>query len=344
MKKPLLVRLDTITNLSESLYSNIVYADTLQIHFKLFENGAALNLANQTITVVIDKPNGHGIEKNITEITGNEFIADFDVQATCIYGDIFGQVILTDANGTSISNEFSYFVKKGRQDNLIKSTDDVQTLVSLRQLVLDSQSTLDKYKDTVFKVAGTTDSIQALEDIKSYIDTYLSEIKAQNADAIVKIDGLESAKADVNVVIGNANLTKQDMLKVIDLSNVTKANLNSKLNLATTKEGDLNNAVNNANTAKDALFLVKLETEQLIQQIQPISDKVSQIDKNTQDITNHINDNLRHFVIGEKDLYQRQMKEMKDLVNLVLNSNVFYWVTENGDYIIDKPNGNRIIM
>lgn len=43
MKKPILVRLDTITNLSETLYSNIVFGETLQVHFKLFENGVALN-------------------------------------------------------------------------------------------------------------------------------------------------------------------------------------------------------------------------------------------------------------------------------------------------------------
>ena len=343
MKKPILVKLDTITNLSESLYSNIVYSDTLQIHFKLFENGAALNLTNQTITIVIDKPNGHGIEKNISGITSNEFTVNFDAQATCVYGDVFGQVILTDANGTSISNEFSYTVKKGRQDNLIQSTDDVQTLVLLRQLILDSQNTLNKYNDTVFKIAGTTDTLQALINIKSYIDTYLSEIKAQNADAIVKIEGLKSAKVDVNTVINNANLTKQDMLNVIDLSNVTKANLNSKLNLATAKEGDLNNAVNNANAAKDSLLLVKQETEQLIQQIQPISSKIAQIDKNTQDISNHIQDNVRHFVIGEKDLFQSKMKQMQDLLNLVLSTNKFYWILDNGDYVIDDL-GNRIIL
>ena len=343
MKKPILVRLDTITNLSETLYSNIIYSDTLQIKFKLFENGSALNLAGQTITVIIDKPNGHGIEKSITGITNNEFTVNFDSQATCIYGDVFGQVILTDANGTSISNEFSYTVKKGRQDNLIQSTDDVQTLVLLRQLILDSQNTLNKYNDTVFKITGTTDTLQALINIKSYIDTYLSEIKAQNADAIIKIDGLKSAKADVNVVIGNANLTKQDMLNVIDLSNVTKANLNSKINLATTKEGDLNNVVNNANTAKESLLLVKQETEQLIQQIQPISNKITQIDKNTQDISNHIQDNVRHFVIGEKDLFQSKMKQMQDLLNLVLSTNKFYWILDNGDYVIDDL-GNRIIL
>lgn len=343
MKKPLLVRLDTITNLSETLYSNIIYSDTLQIRFKLFENGAALNLANQTITVVIDKPNGHGIEKSITGITNNEFTVDFDAQATCVYGDVFGQVILTDSSGTSISNEFSYTVKKGRQDNLIQSTDDVQTLVLLRQLILDSQNTLNKYNDTVFKIAGTTDTLQALENIKSYIDNYLAEIKAQNADAIIKIDGLESAKADVNTVIGNANLTKQDMLGVIDLSNITKANLNSKLNLAITKEGDLNNAVNNANTAKDALLLVKQETEQLIQQIQPISAKIAQIDKNTQDISTHIQDNVRHFNTGEKDALQLQLNQMKDLLNLVFNANAFYWILEPGVYVTDDL-GNRVIL
>ncbi|CAG9711541.1 hypothetical protein [Clostridium neonatale] len=51
-------------------------------------------------------------------------------KATCIYGDVEGELILTDSNGTSISNRFSYYVKKGLQDGLINSTDDVQTLVS----------------------------------------------------------------------------------------------------------------------------------------------------------------------------------------------------------------------
>lgn len=343
MKKPILVRLDTITNISETLYSNIVYGETLQFHFKLFENGVALNLTGQTITLIIEKENGHGKEENITGITGNEFTIDLDAQATCIYGDVFGQVILTDTNGTSISNEFSYYVKKGRQDNLIKSTDDVQTLVSLRQLILDSQNTLNKYNDTVFKIAGTTDTLQALINIKSYIDTYLTEIKIQNADAIVKIDGLKSVKADVNIVIDNANTIKQDMLNVIDLTNATKANLNSKINLATTKEGDLNNAVNNANAAKDALVLVKQETEQLIQQIQPISAKIAQIDKNTADLASHIQDNLMHFNTGEKDLMQLQMNQMKDLLNLVFNTSTFYWILEPGVYVTDDF-GNRVIL
>lgn len=232
---------------------------------------------------------------------------------------------------------------KAREYNLIQSTDDIQTLVSLRQLILDSQNTLNKYNDTVFKIAGTTDTLQALIDIKSYIDTYLSEIKTQNISAITNIDGLIKAKADVNTVINNANATKQDMLNIIDLSNVTKANLNSKINLATTKEGDLNNAVNNANTAKDSLSLVKQETEQLIQQIQPISAKIAQIDKNSQDLLSHVNDNLRHFTNGEKDFIQLQMKQIKDLLNLVLNTNKFYWILDNGDYAIDDS-GNRIIL
>ena len=256
---------------------------------------------------------------------------------------MFGELILTDSNGTSISNRFSYSVKQGLQDGLIKSTDDVQTLVALRQLILNSQNTLDKYKDTVIQIAGTTDSIQALINIQNYIDGHLDEIKAQNVEAVLNIKGLKDAKTDVNIVIDNANSTKQDMVNVIDLSNATKANLNSKINLATTKEGDLNNAVSNANTAKDSLLLVKQETEQLIQQIQPISAKITQIDKNTQDISNHINDNLRHFNTGEKDTLQLQLNQMKDLLNLVFNANAFYWILEPGVYVTDDL-GNRVIL
>ncbi|CAG9711539.1 hypothetical protein [Clostridium neonatale] len=45
---------------------------------------------------------------------------------------------------------------------------------------------------------------------------------------------------------------------------------------------------------------VKNATEQLIEEIKPISDKVAQIDKNTEDLTNHINDNTRHLKMVKK--------------------------------------------
>ena len=90
MRKPIAVKLDTVTNLSETLYSNIVYGDTLQIKFTIFENGVSFNLTGQTIILIIKKANGHGIERNITGITSNTFTVNLDEQATCVYEDVEG--------------------------------------------------------------------------------------------------------------------------------------------------------------------------------------------------------------------------------------------------------------
>ena len=329
MRKPILIKLDTVTNLSEALYSNIVYSDTLQIKFSLFENSVGLNLSGQTITLIIKKPNGHGIEKNITGITGNTFTINLDEQATCIYGDVEGELILTDSNGTSISNRFSYYVKKGLQDGLINSTDDVQTLVSLRQLIADAQNTLDKYKDTIFEIAGTTDALQALINIREYIDTHLEELTKQNADAVINISKLESS-------INNADESSKNALEAAELCDNKKANLNQKINLATTKITDIENSINNANEAKENLLEVKNATEQLVEEIKPISDKVAQIDKNTEDLTNHINDNTRHFENGEKVLLKKQINELFDLLNFLINQKDYCLITEDVNYLITE--------
>lgn len=336
MRKPILIKLDTVTNLSEALYSNIVYSDTLQIKFSLFENSVGLNLSGQTITLIIKKPNGHGIEKNITGITGNTFTINLDEQATCIYGDVEGELILIDSNGTSISNRFSYYVKKGLQDGLINSTDDVQTLVSLRQLIADAQNTLDKYKDTVFEIAGTTDALQALINIREYIDTHLEELTKQNADAVINIGKLESSKA-------GADKSTRNALEAAELCDNKKANLNQKINLATVKITDIENSITNANEAKENLLEVKSATEQLIKQIQPISDKVAQIDRNTEDLNNHINDNSRHFDSAEKEDLKRQLKEVYDLLNFLINQKDYFIMTEDDNYLTTED-GNLLIL
>lgn len=336
MRKPIVVKLDTITNLSETLYSNIVYGDTLQIKFCLFENSVGLNLSGQTITLIIKKPNGHGIERNITGITSNTFTVNLNEQATCIYGDVEGELILTDSNGTSISNRFSYHVKKGLQDDLIKSIDDVETLVSLRQLIADSQNSLDKYKDTVYQIAGTTDSIQALINIKSYIDTHLEELTQQNADAVINIGQLESSKAGADESTKNA-------LEAAEICDNKKANLNQKINLAIAKITDIENSIDNVNKAKENLLEVKNATEQLIEEIKPISDKVAQIDKNTEDLNNHINDNSRHFDSAEKEDLKRQLKEVYDLLNFLINQKNYFIMTEDNNYLTTED-GNLLIL
>ena len=74
----------------------------------------------------------------------------------------------------------------------------------------------------------------------------------------------------------------------------------------------------------------------MIEEIKPISDKVAQIDKNTEDLTNHINDNTRHFENGEKVLLKKQISELFDLLNFLINQKDYCLITEDGNYLITE--------
>lgn len=229
MQKPISIQLDTITKRTVTDYSNIRKGDTLLLSVAFYQNSVILNVAGQAIKLILRKSDGYSIEKTVIG-TGSISTIELDEQATLALGIVKGEIHLTDAEGTSISNWFTYEVRESLADDIItKSTDDIETLEAMQKIII-------KYAELSEAISGTLDPINSLNEIKEYIDNNLPSLKSEN----------DSAEANIsNETNANNEATKNiaDLIKINNTSSALKAGLETDISagdvLKTTLEEDI---------------------------------------------------------------------------------------------------------
>ncbi|MFT8351293.1 BppU family phage baseplate upper protein [Clostridium saccharoperbutylacetonicum] len=136
MQKPIALSIDTVNNSSVISYDNIRKGDTLQMTIKIFQNSGNLDLTGQKMHVVLNKPDGYSVEKIIQSVTGNQFIVNFDLQATLAVGYVVGIIEISNSNGTNITNDFTFEVKENPASNIIiQSSNQIETLQQIEALI-----------------------------------------------------------------------------------------------------------------------------------------------------------------------------------------------------------------
>jgi len=137
-QKPIKLSVDTINDATVAIYDNIRKGDTLLMVIKLFQGSQSLDMTGQQIRIILHKSDGYDVEKILTGLTGTVLTVAFDVQATLAGGDVQGEIQLTDATGTTISNWFVFEVKQSLGSNIvIKSSDKIETLQQVDALIAE---------------------------------------------------------------------------------------------------------------------------------------------------------------------------------------------------------------
>lgn len=244
MKKPIKVSIDTTNSDGECLYENIRKGETLSMTIKIFQGSASLDLTGQKMHIVLQKPDGYSVEKIIQNVVGNQFVVDFDLQATLAVGDVEGIIEISDSAGTNITNIFSFEVKANPSDNIvIKSADQIETLQQIIGLIdsynenadnLAIQNELALAHETTLTTLNIASNnlINTLEtdiSIGETLDiTLKSDISIGNAlDTTLKSDFVTGNALDITLKqdITNANIA------VVNLNNVNWPTIQSYIDL-----------------------------------------------------------------------------------------------------------------
>ncbi|CUU45566.1 emp24/gp25L/p24 family protein [Clostridium beijerinckii] len=221
MQKPIKLSIDTTNANGECLYENIRKGDTLAMTIKIFQGSASLDLTGQKMHIVLQKPDGYSVEKIVQSVTGNQFVVNFDVQATLGIGDVEGIVEISDSNGTNITNTFTFEVKPNPSTNIVvKSSDQIETLQQIQKLI-------DNYNDNADNLALQNQlALQhenTLTNLNNTSGTLASRLETDIATGTSVAERLED-----DITTGNA----LDVVLKADIANGTTLNNNLTITIS----------------------------------------------------------------------------------------------------------------
>lgn len=240
MQKTLYIPLDTTIDDTVECEKLIKRGDTLVLQLKIFTNGALSNLTDQAIDLILKKSDGTLIQKVITNISNGIITAILDLQATNVPGQVFGETQLTDSNGQISTNTFIFTVNESvANDVIVASKYDIQVLNDLRSAITDVENKITQYSAHVSAISNSIEAIEALINIKAYIDTNLPILQNENGEATANISNL-----DIKNTLAKTNidtLTARN-LEATNLINDLINNINIGNNSHNILEEDISNA------------------------------------------------------------------------------------------------------
>lgn len=231
--------------------------DTLTLTIKVFNNAILADLTSQSVDLILKKSDGKLIEKTITSVSNGVITATLDAQATNVAGIIQGEVQIYTSDTLSSTNTFTFNVDSSLADDVLEaSQDDIEVLADLKNTITAGNAAIDKYKENVEAIASSADAVEALADIKLYIDTNLADLQQANAKATTNItnETTQNTQAIKNISdLGAANNTAQSNVSSLNSKNSTASsnitNLTTQNSTATSNISNLttqnNNALNN---------------------------------------------------------------------------------------------------
>jgi len=261
MQKILYIPIDTTIDSLVECEKLIKRGDTLTVTIKVFVNGVLADLTGQSIDLILKKADNTLIESTITAVTNGVITATLKQQATLVQGLVSGEIQIYTTNTLTSTNTFTFNVDASLADDVLEiSKDDVQVLADLRNLINDGQVTIAKYENSILAIGNSIGAIEALANIKLYIDTNLPALESENASATVNVVNLKIENNKAPTLI--TNLTTQNTNAISNISTLTTKNadaVTNKTNLdainatATTTKNDLSTINTTALATKSAL-------------------------------------------------------------------------------------------
>jgi len=315
MQKILYIPIDTLIDNTVECPKLVKRGDTLTLQIKVFSNGSLADLTGQSIDLILKKSDGTLIEKVVdtSNVVNGVITATLSQQSTLVQGLVSGEIQIYTSNTLSSTNTFTFNVDASLADDVLEvSQNDIQVLADLRNLINDGEVTIEQYKESVLAIGNSIEAVQALANIKLYIDTNLPMLENENAEAVVNISKLktendkaptlttnlkaqnDSATSNISIlttknadaVTNKANLdssisTAGTTKTLLDTANTTKTALNTSITNASTSKIALDTSKTNADASKVALDLSIEKSNQFVEAHENIENLVEQVNSNT---------------------------------------------------------------
>ena len=314
MQKILYIPIDTTIDNTVECPKLIKRGDTLKLTIKVYTNSVLADLTGQNIDIILKKSNGDLIEKTVTDVSNGVITATLDIQATNVSGVVYGEVQISDINGQSSTNDFTFVVSSSLANDVITASEhDIQVLNDMRALML-------QYEEEILNFGEATLATEALANIKTYIDANLLSLTVKNDEALVNIANLD---AQNNEAVENiATLDEKNAIATSNINQLDYQNSNASENI----EG-LTNINVSSNETKESL-------EDVIDEANNIK---GYIEESNSYINKHINNSDIHVTNADKKNWNGTLlaiQQLAHLFDIALADSML--VTENGDNLVSE--------
>ena len=227
MRKTLYIPIDTTLDNIFECPKLIKRGDTLTLVIKVFTNAVLANLTGQSIDLILKKADATLIEKTIdtSNVANGVITAILDKQATLAQGVVSGEVQLYTNDTLASTNTFTFVVDASLADDVLEvSQNDIEVLADLKNLISSGQATILQYENSVLAIGNSVEAVEALANIKAYIDINLPSLESANAQAVVNIanETTQNNQATQNITdLTSKNATATSNISSLDSKNAT---------------------------------------------------------------------------------------------------------------------------
>ncbi|MBN7576025.1 hypothetical protein C1H57_12440 [Clostridium sp. 2-1] len=323
MQRTLYIPIDTTIYNTFECEKLIKRGDTLTLQLQVYTNGVLADLTGQKVDIILEKSDGNLIQKIITDVSNGTVTAVLDLQATNVPGEVNGELQLTDSNSQTSTNTFIFTVDESiANDVLIYSKPDIEVLNNLRAMITDTENMITKYAADVSAISNSIEAIEALENIKAYININLQALEDNNAQAVINNKNLikQISEAIENITIltdknAQAETDIKNLTDTINTSDTTKDNLDNSISTGNTTKSNIDNAVEEGNTVIETIKNMDIA------------------------YTQHINNDDIHVTKMQKDRWDLAALNVKEIIN-ILDKTVGIGTLddENGEPWVDENN------
>ncbi|MBN1050312.1 hypothetical protein [Clostridium botulinum] len=191
MKRQLNLTID-IDSRKVTKYNDLVkVGDTVDLQLTLLSKGTTIEIKQETVQLFFKKEDNKKVQQNVN-INSNIISCTLDAQATTTVGKVIGEIIFTTTSNKVTSSSFLFEVEGSINHEILEeSMDKVDILTDIQNSIVKANDTVEKYKNNIEPIIGTSESIAALAAIKK-----ISEESKNSLDTSVNLS--KGAKKDLD--------------------------------------------------------------------------------------------------------------------------------------------------
>lgn len=224
-------------------YNDLIkVSDTVNLSITLLSKGNTVSLTGETVKLFLKKEDNKKVEQSVS-ISGNTITGTLSAQATTTVGQVVGELTFTGSNTKLTSSSFIFNVEGSVNNEVLEeSKDEVDVLNRIEASITKANNTVETYKNNINAVAGTTEAVAALTEMKGLIskaETNNTKLTNANAQATKNIEALNEI-GDATNLAKDVESLKQQTLE----NNYTSIETDSVLTkLESAKDGFVDNLV-----------------------------------------------------------------------------------------------------
>ena len=256
MERNINIKIDIDDRAPTSYNDLIKIGDSINLTIDLSSKGESVGLKDSSVELFLKKEDGTKVEQEVIIGDSKVSCTPLNIQSTTAVGQVCGELVVESSGKQVTSSTFIFNVEGSTSSEILEeSKDDIATIKSLQNTIVNVNSVVEKYKTNIEAIAGTSESIEALAQIKIYAESAVTEIEtvvntgntlktsleSENTRAENNIQelnnlGSESIKTHINntdIHVDASDKTKWDSYEQLISDNTS--HLNEKANLSDVK-------------------------------------------------------------------------------------------------------------